>query len=323
MTRHVAILGLRYPEFSVEEEALAGLDADVVTGMGVDAVEIFALAADAEVIIAGSLPKFTAEVIGRLEARAIVRAGIGVDNIDLEAAAAKASMWVSYVPDYGTEAVAQHTIAMALAATRRLVEADAVVRTGDWGVGHLRPLRLPSSMTAGILGFGRIGRRVAELASAIGFGSVLVHDPFTTVDGIDRTLSVSKAVALAESDVLFLHAPAPEDGSPLIGAAELGAMRPESVIVNTSRGSLIDVEALAAAMRRGAPRVAAMDVFSPEPPELDALGPVLDRCILSPHMAWYTEESQLALRRSAATDAARILRGEAPAHPLVTPKEHA
>jgi D-3-phosphoglycerate dehydrogenase len=323
MTRHVAVLGLRYPDLAVEEEALVGLDSELTTGMGIDADEIFALAGDADVIIAGSLPKFTADVIGRLRAKAIVRAGIGVDNIDLEAAAARGSMWVSYVPDYGTEAVALHTLAMGLAGTRRLIEADAIVRSGNWGFGHLRPLRLPSSMTAGVLGFGRIGRRVGELASAVGFGRILVHDPYTPAEGVERAESASKATVLAESDILFLHAPPPEDGSPLIGDAELRAMRPESVIVNTSRGSLIDIDALVAAMHRGAPRIAAMDVFSPEPPELGVLGPVLDRCILSPHMAWYTEESQLALRRSAATDAARILRGETPVHPLVTPKEHA
>ncbi len=321
MTRHVAVLGLRYPDLSVEEAAVDGMDVHVSSGMGADAEEIFALAGDADVVIAGSLPKFTADVIERLPARAIVRAGIGVDNIDLSAAEAKGSLWVSYVPDYGTEAVAQHTLALALAATRRLVEADSVVRSGNWGFGDLRPLRLPSSLTVGVLGFGRIGRRVGELASAIGFGRILVHDPYATVDGVDRAEAAPMATVLSEADVLFLHAPSPNDGSPLIGAPELAAMKPDSVIVNTSRGALIDTTALAAAMQHGAPRVAALDVFSPEPPELSVLAQVLERCILSPHMAWYTEESQRALRESAASDAARILRGEAPAHPLVTPKE--
>lgn len=323
MTRHVAVLGLRYPEHSVEEQALDGLDADLVTGMGRTADEIISLAGDAEVVIAGSLPRFTAGVIDRLGVRAIVRAGIGTDNIDLEAARAKGSMWVSYVPDYGTEAVAQHTIAMGLAATRRLLEADAVVRTGEWGFDDLRPLRLPSSLTAGVLGFGRIGRRVAELASAIGFGEVLVHDPHATVAGVVGARPTDAATVLANADVLFLHAPAPTDGSALIGEPELATMKVGSVLVNTSRGALVDLEALARAMERGAPRVVALDVFSPEPPALSALSPVLGRCILSPHMAWYTVESQLALRERAAADAARILRGEAPAHPLVTPKEHA
>ncbi|HEY5651838.1 MAG TPA: NAD(P)-dependent oxidoreductase, partial [Acidimicrobiia bacterium] len=240
----VAVLGSRYPDFSLEQEILG--DVTIVSAPGGTADEIVDVAGTAEIIIAGSLPKFTGEVLTRLPSlRAIVRAGIGVDNIDLAAAGA-AGISVCNVPDYGTEAVAQHTLAMALAASRRLGEADRVVRDGGWGFDPLRPIHVPGEMTAGVVGFGRIGRRVAGLLLLVGFGRLLAHDPFTDPDAHGVQPATIEEI-LAQSDVVCLHAPAPPD-RPLIGAEELALMKPGSVLVNTSRGALIDDAALAVAL---------------------------------------------------------------------------
>lgn len=315
--RTIAIIGTRYPDFAIEETVLDG--AAIVSGAGATADEIVEIAADADVILAGSLPRFTAEVLERLGCRAIVRSGIGVDNVDLAVATAL-GYTVAYVPDYGTEAVSQHTLALALAATRRLAEADRIVRTGGWGFAHLRPMHLPSAMTAGVVGFGRIGRRTAELLHAVGFGRILVHDAYVTPD-----VAWAEAVPLDEllesSDLVTLHAPAPQDGGALIGDAKVGRMKLGSVIVNTARGSLIDPEALAKGLAAGAPAVAALDVFFPEPPNLAPFDGVIDRMILSPHAAWYTEESQADLRRKSAEEAARILAGQAPLNAVTRPQE--
>lgn len=315
----VAILGTRYPDFSIEEEVLEG-EATIVSAPGASPDEIVEAAGESAVILAGSLPKFTREVIERLpRCRAIVRSGIGVDSVDLDAAA-DAGMWVINVPDYGTEAVAQHTLASTLAATRRLVEADAIVKSGGWGFADLRPLHLPSAMTAGVVGFGRIGRTVAGLLLSVGFGRLLAHDPFMEPDGHGVEPATLDEV-LAGSDVVCLHAPGPSDGRPLIGARELGLMKPGSVLVNTSRGSLIDPHALATALVSGAPRIAAMDVFQPEPPDLTPFRDVMNQLVLSPHMAWYTEESQTDLRRKSAEEAKRILAGNPPVNAVVNPEE--
>lgn len=312
----VAILGLRYPDFSIETGILDGMK--IVTAMGGTADEIVSVAEEAEVIIAGSLPKLTGDVIGRLPAlRAVVRAGIGVDNIDLDAAR-DAGLFVVNVPDYGTEAVAQHTLALALAALRRLGEADRIVRSGEWGFTDLRPMHLPGASVAGVVGYGRIGRRVTELLDGVGFGRIVVHDPYASPE--DRA-NLPLDELLAASDLVCLHAPAPADGSALIGADELARMKPGSALVNTSRGVLVDDVALAAALESGAPRVAALDVFTPEPPNLAPFERVMDRVLLSPHMAWYTEESQTDLRRKSATEARRLLDGLPPTNPLVTPEE--
>lgn len=320
MAHSVAILGTRYPDFSIEEEVLGPVDVTLRYGPGSTPDEIVDAVGDATVVLAGSAPKFTAEVLERLpDVVAIVRSGIGVDSVDLESARTLGK-WVAYVPDYGTEAVAQHTLAMALAASRRLIEADAIVRNGAWGFADLRPMHLPSATTAGVVGFGRIGRRVAGLLLSIGMGRVLAHDPWAPPDG-HGVEPASFDELLAGSDIVCLHAPGPSDGSALIGTEEISRMKTGSALVNTARGSLIDPHALAAGLAAGTPRVAALDVFSPEPPDLTPFEGVTDRLILSPHAAWYTEESQADLRRKSAEEAARILRGERPRHPIVEPEE--
>lgn len=313
----VAILGTRYPDLAIEEEILRPLGVRLVAGAGADDDDIMAVAGDADVIVAGSRPRFGAAVLRRLRCAGIVRSGVGVDSIDLDAAGA-AGIWVAYVPDYGTEAVAQHTLALALAATRRLVEADDRVRGGGWGLQGLRPLQLPAALTAGVVGFGRIGSRVAELLGAVGFGRVLAHD----AAGVPATPGVVARELddlVAASDLVTLHVPGTADGAPLFDADRLGRMRPGSALINTARGSLVDAPALAAALAAGAPRVAALDVHQPEPPDLAVFDGVMDQLILTPHMAWYSEQTEAELRRRAAQDVRCILEGGSPQHAAVAP----
>jgi len=313
----VAILGTRYRDFSVEEEILAPLGVRIVSGPGASSDEIAGLAGDADVILAGSGPRFDAPTIARLSCRGIVRNGVGVETVDLEAARA-AGIWVARVADYGTEAVALHATTLALAGVRRLLEADRRVRAGGWGFAELRPLHLPSALVAGVVGFGRIGRRVAELLGGLGFETV-AFDPVAPVDapGV-RALPFHEL--LARADVVSLHAPPPEDGSFLVGAAELAAMRPGSVLVNTARGALVDERALVAALAQGRPGTAALDVYAAEPADASAFAEVAEHVILTPHMAWYTEESEHDLRVKAAQEARRLLEGERPRDVVVAPE---
>jgi D-3-phosphoglycerate dehydrogenase len=313
----VAILGTRYPDFSVEEEILAPLAVRIVGGAGATADEIAEIAGDAAVILAGSGPRFDAATLERLTCRGIVRNGVGVETVDL-AAARRAGIWVARVADYGTEAVAFHAVTLALAGVRRLLEADRRVRAGRWGFAELRPLHLPSALVAGVVGFGRIGRRAAELLLALGF-EVLAYDPVAPV-GEPRVRRVALAELLERADVVTLHAPAPEDGSPLLAAPELGAMRPGAVLVNTSRGSLVDEAALVAGLRAGRPGTAALDVYFREPLDPSVFADVSEHVILTPHMAWYTEESEHDLRVKAAQEARRLLEGERPRDVVVEPE---
>ncbi|MBO0891226.1 MAG: C-terminal binding protein, partial [Acidothermales bacterium] len=251
----------------------------------------------------------------RLSCRGIVRYGIGTDAIDL-AAARRAGIWVARVSDYGTEAVATHALTLALGGVRRLREADARMRSGDWGFGGLRPLHLPSVMTAGVVGFGRIGRYAASLLAAVGF-RVLTHDPYVPAETEAALVDLDEL--LAASDVVTLHVPALPGDRPLLDARALGRMKAGSVLVNTARGSLVDLGALVAGMREYRPGIAALDVFSPEPPDLSGVADVADRLILTPHMAWYTEETEKDMRTKASHEAARLLRGEHPLDVVVAP----
>jgi D-3-phosphoglycerate dehydrogenase / 2-oxoglutarate reductase len=311
----VAILGTRYTDFAIEEHELASLDVEIVSGDGESAAAIHEVAADASVILAGSRPRFDDAVLSGLSCLGIVRYGVGTDSVDLDSAR-RHGISVARVSDYGTEAVAFHAVAMAAAQLRRLVEVDRAVRDGGWGFAELRPLHEPSTLTAGVVGYGRIGRQAAAYLRGLGM-HVLAHDAYVDVPQADEVESVELDDLLSRSDVVLLHAPGNPDGSPLIDASALAGMRPGSVLVNTARGSLVDFPALVEAMKRGAPSRAALDVYPTEPPDLTVLADVLDRVLLTPHMAWYTEESEVDMRRKAAADAARLLRGERLADPVV------
>jgi len=317
----VAVLGTRFRDFDVEREVLG--DVDLVSGPGSTSEEVIDIATGADVILAGAAPRFDALTLETLGSRAIVRLGVGVDGVDLERARSL-GMWVINVPDYGTDSVALHTVSLVLASLRRLTIADRRLRGGKWGVGSLRPLHLPSSLTVGILGFGRIGRRVGMMLAGVGFESFLVSDPAvepsdlaTTIGDVPARL-VSVDHLLSRSDVVTLHAPPPTQGY-MLGAEELRSMREGSLLVNTARGTLVDTAGLVAALVDGRPGFAALDVFETEPPDIEVFEPVWDRVILTPHMSWYTEETELALRRQAAAEANRILNSEKPLHAVVTP----
>jgi D-3-phosphoglycerate dehydrogenase / 2-oxoglutarate reductase len=320
LPRSVAILGTRYEDFSVEAEVFSGLDVRLREGRGADEASLLQEAGDAEVVLAGSAPRFDDQTLAGLAAqgcRGVVRYGVGTDSIDLDAAR-RHGLWVARVADYGTEAVATHAVTMAMAAVRRLLEADQRVRHDEWGFAPLRPLHLPSAMTVGLLGAGRIGRHAALQFAGIGF-HVVAFDPYPPSEPCAATM-VSFDDLLATSDVLSLHAPGPGNGAAVLDAAALAAMKPGSVLVNTARGSLVDQAALAAGLAAGRPGMAALDVFTGEPPDLSVFADVRDRLVLSPHMAWYTEESEVDMRRKAALEARRILVGETPNDLVVDPR---
>ena len=315
----VAILGTRYPDFSIEQGILEPLGVRLRSGQGADASSIVEEARGAEVILAGSGPRFDAATLARLTCKAVVRYGVGTESIDVEAAG-RLGMWVARVSDYGTEAVATHAVAMALAGVRRLREADLRIRGQEWGFAPLRPLHLPSAMTVGILGAGRIGRHAAGQFAGLGF-RVIMHDVMPGVDNPPGTTMVSFEELLSSSDVLSLHAPGSLHDEPILGEGAIGQLKPGCVLVNTARGTLIDQAALARGLAADRPGFAALDVFTTEPPDLTAFAGVEDRLLLSPHMAWYTEESEHDLRSKAAHEVRRLLLGERPRDVVTAPSE--
>lgn len=314
----VAILGTRFPDFSIEREILEPLGVSITSGAGSDSQAIIEQASQADIILAGAAPKFDAVTLGSIPCMGIVRYGVGTESIDLQAAK-DLGIWVLRVADYGTEAVATHAVAMALAAMRRIRQGDMRVRAGDWGFAPLRPLHLPSAMTVGVIGTGRIGRHAAKQFVGLGF-HVIAHDIVKPVDdtpGVEFLDSLTELIR--RSDIISLHVPGAPDGSALFNEELLNQVKPGCIIVNTSRGTLIDPDALARGLAAGKPGFAALDVFSKEPPNITIYSEVEDHLLFSPHMAWYTEESEADLRAKAAQEVRRLILGERPKEIVVEP----
>lgn len=300
-----------FPVVDIERELLATIDAELVVSDGT-AAGLAAMGPDADAVLNTYLP-IDAALLERLpRCRIVARYGIGVDNIDLAAAAAAGTI-VTNVPDYSVEEVATHTLAMILALVRRLGAADARVRAGGWGLGDLRPIRRLSGLTFGLVGYGRIGRRVAAPITALG-GRILVHDPYLATPP-DGTTLVSLDDLLAESDVVSIHAPLTPETRSLFDAGRIARMRAGSILVNTSRGGLVVLDAVLDSLRSGHLAGAGLDVFDPEPVDAGRLAGV-PNLLVTPHMAYYSEQSIAESQRKAATQIVKVLTGQAPDYPV-------
>ncbi|MBB4355406.1 D-3-phosphoglycerate dehydrogenase [Rhizobium leguminosarum] len=269
--------------------------------------------AEAEIVMVTPYAKMTAEEFGLLQrCKAVVRYGVGYDNIDV-AAANKVGVPVTIVPDTASEEVASHALAMGLALARRIPQGHAAIGAGQWaGTIGLDTPKL-SNLQVGIVGTGRIGRLVATWWAAIG-AKVHAFDPISTFEGVT---AASLKQVLEESDVVSLHLPLTDETRHLISDEVLKRMRRNAVIVNVSRGGLIDEEALAAALTAGTIAGAGLDTFAHEP--LPAAHPLREapNTLFTPHVAWRSTTSLGALQEQAVERARRALQGE-PLPDLVT-----
>lgn len=246
--------------------------------------------------------------------RIVSRYGIGYDNVPI-AAATRLGMVVTNVPDYCLDEVADHALALLLAVARGVAAASRDVREGGWSVPSSGIHRLRGRRLA-LLGVGRIGRRVADRAVAFGL-QVTAYDPFVkewNLPAIERAETLGEA--LAEADFVSIHAPLTPENRHLVSRETIAMMRRSPVIVNTSRGGLVDLEALTAALHDGRISGVALDVTEPEPLPADHPLRSHARAVVTPHMSFYSEEAQAELQRRAAEEVARALRGEPPRCPV-------
>ena len=227
-----------------------------------------------------------AELLDRLPSlRVVATATVGFDHIDVDAADERGIAVVS-VPDYCTQEVADHALALLYALTRGVVALDADVRRGGWNAKAAGPLRTLAELQVGIVGLGRIGNAVATRLLALG-AEVWAYDIVPVArDGV-RFVDLDEL--LAESDAITLHVPLMRETRNLIGRAQLAAMKRDAYLVNTARGAVVDVGAVLQALRAGRLGGAAFDVLPQEPPPLAPLAP---RLVLTPHAAWYSEAAE-------------------------------
>ena len=316
----VVAIGHRFPDASIESEVFAG------TGVRFDSLpshefsQLEGPLVSAEVLLIGTLMKLDAERLASLtHLKGIVRYGIGTDNIDIPAAA-RLGIRVCNVPDYATSEVATHALALLLGLARQVVRADRLTREGQWlrVASELTPIPLEGK-TLGVLGAGRIGMRLLEIASSLPWTRV-AFDPAVAPEKL-RAVGVVPASSINElldqSNFLSLHAP-PASAGPLLTETGLRRLPHGAIIVNCARGSLIDSEALAHCLRDGAVGGAGLDVLEQEPmPENHPLRN-LDNVVVTGHSAWLSERSKRSLRMLAAEEALRLVRGLEPLHPVLS-----
>jgi phosphoglycerate dehydrogenase-like enzyme len=253
----------------------------------------------------------TAEVIASLaNCRVLIRNGVGYDSVDT-GAATRRGIPVCNVPDYGTEEVADHTIALTLALCRQLFPLDAEAKRLGWRIEVAPKLRRLSSLTFGVVGLGRIGTATALRAKALGF-RVVFHDPFLA-NGAHKALGVQRATSLEElleqTDVLSLHCPSSPATRGMIGEAELARLRPTSFLVNTARGDLVQKEPLFRALREGRLAGAGLDVVQDEPLR-SAAEAATPNLIVTCHAAFCSPEGMIEMRTTSARIARAALLGQ-------------
>jgi D-3-phosphoglycerate dehydrogenase len=312
--RRVAVTDFGFPDLRPEEEILAGIGASVVSAQCRTEEEVAALCADADAVLTQWAP-VTAAVIDRMEkCRVIVRYGIGVDNVDLDAARARGVPVVN-VPDYAIEEVADHTLALLLAAVRKIPQVVSRVRHGEWQIAPCRPIIGLQGKRLGVAGFGNIARAVAKRAQAFGM-DVIGYDPFVAEEAF-RERGVGKVdweTLLAECDLLSVHLPLNTATRRLLGDEAFSRMKPGSYLVNTSRGGVVDSAALERAVREGRLAGAALDVLEEEPIAPDSPLLKLEQILVTSHCAWYSESSLVRLQQYAALEVKRVLEGGRPLH---------
>jgi D-3-phosphoglycerate dehydrogenase len=319
----VVIANSEFLDGDLEQEILAKIGAVVKKFQAHDTKELQRITRKADGILCTYDAPFTKEVISNFEnAKVIVTSAVGYDNIDVKAATEKGVI-VCNVPDYMTFEVAEHTLALILALNRRIPLADRLVRTGEWAANgpltwtRLRPLSHLDGKVAGIVGFGRIGKQVAERLQSFRM-RLIAYDPYVSEDDAARrgVELVSLHTLMKESDVITVNALLTKETQHLIGEQELCLMKHDALIVNTSRGKIIDQTALVQALVDKRIAGAGLDVLEKEPP--DANDPLLklENVILTPHVGSTSEKSYNELRRMAAEEVGRVLLGERPKHPV-------
>ncbi len=323
MTRLLLTDRERFPFDNGDRAAIAAAGATLVEVDGHDPDAIAAAGGDAAAVFVYHA-KLTAELIARLpELRVIARCGSGYDNVDVAAARAR-GVEVVYVPDYGVDDVADHTLALLLAVARRVPASDRALRDGRWlSYAQLGTMRRLRGSVLGLLGGGRIARAVGVRAAAFGM-TLVVHDPGVgddVLDALGARRAASLDALLTGADVLSLHLPLTPATRGLIGAAELARMRPGALLVNTSRGEIVDEAALAAALADGRLAGAGLDVFEvePLPPDSPLIG--MESAVVTPHSAAFSEQALAEVRSRALADVLRVLAGQPPRDPAraVTP----
>jgi D-3-phosphoglycerate dehydrogenase len=297
------------PTTDIEAALLTPIGARLLVAATGDEEELVGHAPQADAILTCFKHVTPAVVRAATKLRVIGRYGVGVDNIAVDMATER-GIPVTNVPVYCVDEVAEHAIALLLTLARATAKYDASVRAGEWDIRIGMPLRRLAGSVLGVVGFGHIGRAVASRARALGL-RVLIADPFASADQareIDAEL-VDLDDLLRISDAVSLHVPLNADTHHLLDSRRLGLMKPTAFLINCARGAIVDLQSLTVALLDGRLAGAGIDVFEPE--RLPADHPLLRlrNTVLTPHVAFYSEESIAELQRAATQNVVDVLTG--------------
>ncbi len=319
MTWKVLITDYVWPSTDPERAVLEAGGAEVVVAPDGNEATLVGLARDADAVMT-CFAQVTENVVRAAERCKVVgRFGVGVDNIAVSTAT-ELGIAVTYVPDYCVDEVSDHVMALLHAWNRKIVLFDRSVKERGWGSQPLtmRMMRL-RGRTIGVVGFGRIGQVVASKARAFGM-RILAADPFvdpSLVESFGGAL-VPLQELLRESDFVSLHTPLSDETRNLIGTEELMLMKSEAFLINAARGPLIDEDALHKALVNGVIAGAGLDVMVDNVPSNDHPLLALENIIITPHVAFFSQESTLELEERAASEVVKVMQGEMPDN-LVNP----
>jgi D-3-phosphoglycerate dehydrogenase len=277
---------------------------------------VIAATRDADVVIVNMVP-ITPEIISAWErCKLVIRHGVGYDNVDV-AALEKAGIPLCYIPDYCAEEVAEQAIALLLACGRRLAASrralDISSARGSWDFTETVPIYRMAGQTLGIIGCGRIGSLVYLKLKSFGL-KFLICDPYLTKErkeelGIEV---VDKEMVFRQADFITIHTPLTSETRHLVNDHSLALMKPTAYLVNTSRGLMVDMQALSRALEKGVIAGAGIDVFDVEPPPPDSPLFRMPNTVLTPHLSWYSEDAGRRIRELIVLEIDRFLAGQPP-----------
>lgn len=312
-SKKIVITDCDHPNIEPELEVIQESKFNLVLEQCITETDLLKKCQDADGLINQYAP-LTRNVLKSLpKLKVIARYGVGFDNVDIEAAA-EYGIQVCNVPDYGVEEVSDHAMALTFNLTRKINVLSNAVKRNHWDFQIAAPIRRLNKLTIGVVGLGRIGTAFAKKASAMGW-NVIGYDKNKTTQLNQTTLKELCQV----SDVISIHLPLNDETHHLFNKRLFKMMKPSSILINTSRGPLINEAELVEALETKEIAGAALDVLENEPPERDYKLFQFDQVILTPHSAWYSEEASYDLKRKAAEEVLTYLQNKKVRYPVNKP----
>lgn len=308
-------------EWEKEQFSLMGVDFSAYQLKQASSKELIEAIADADIVIV-NMAKIDEEVLSGLRrTKLIIRHGVGYDNIDVPAAS-RHGIVISYMPDYCMHEVAEQAVMLILACQRKLNQQIRLTKessqSGKWIFEPIYPVFSLRGKTLGIIGCGRIGSLVHSMMQNFDLARILVCDPYLTEE--QRREKKSEFLPLnellKESDIITIHTPLGSETYHLLDEPQFNLMRPNSILINTARGGIVNLETLDKALKNGRPAFAGIDVYEQEPPMKSMAILENENAICTPHLAWLSEESGWNIRTKILEDVKRFMRQEGPRYPI-------